>query len=365
FASREIAEAALESGEDERLRERRDVLANAERIATALRTAHDAFTAGEANAADALGAAAAALGGLERFGDDFARLGTAAAAIQAELGELATAVARRAESIDADPRELDAVVARLELVERLKKKYGGTLAAVVDAKTRFDATLGRVQGAGERKAALARERDEARTELERATAALSKARRDAARTCEKRIAAELRALAMPAARFEIAFESLDVPGPNGAERCEFRLAANPGEPARALARSASGGELSRVMLALTVVLADRNSQIALVFDEIDAGVGGATANAVGARLADLARDLQVVCVTHLAQIAAFADEQVALQKREERGTTTIELATLDAQSRLAELARMLSGASTGVSLQHARTLLKERRAATG
>jgi DNA repair protein RecN (Recombination protein N) len=117
------------------------------------------------------------------------------------------------------------------------------------------------------------------------------------------------------------------------------------------------------MLALTVVLADRGAGIALVFDEIDAGIGGATANAVGARLADLARDVQVVCVTHLAQIAAYADDQVALRKNEKNKQTTIELASLDRDDRLAELARMLSGETTGVSLQHARTLLRERKPA--
>ncbi|MBV8602279.1 MAG: DNA repair protein RecN [Candidatus Eremiobacteraeota bacterium] len=363
FAAREIGEAALEPGEDERLRERREVLANAERIATALRAAHDALSENEGNAADALGAAFASLAGLGRFGDEFASLSREAAAIQAAAGELASAIARRLESIESDPRELDAVTSRLELIERLKKKYGGTLEAVFEAKVRFDGIVAGFANVDERKAALRREREAAEGELVRAAGELSKARRDAARACEKKIAAELRELAMPAARFEIAFEQLAEIGPGGAERCEFRLAPNPGELPRALARSASGGELSRVMLALTVVLADRSSQAALVFDEIDAGVGGATANAVGARLADLARDLQVVCVTHLAQIAAFADEQVALQKREEKGTTTIELVRLDAQSRLAELARMLSGTTTGVSLQHARTLLKERRAA--
>ncbi len=152
---------------------------------------------------------------------------------------------------------------------------------------------------------------------------------------------------MPSARFEIVFESLEQIGQRGAERCEFMLAPNPGEPARSLGRSASGGELSRVMLALTVVLADRSARTAIIFDEIDAGVGGATANAVGARLADLARDLQVVCVTHLAQIAAYADRQVALRKTETKSATLIEIVDLDRDARLEELARMLSGATTG------------------
>lgn len=365
FALREISEAAPEIGEDERLRERRELLANAERIAGALRTAHDALSEGDGNASDALGAAAASLGGIVRFGRELGELADSASTLQNEIAELSTQIARRLESTDIDPRELDATTERLALLDRLKKKYGGNLEAVLDAKRRFESTLERYENADDLRAKLECARNEASEQLREAASALTSARRRAARACEKKIAAELAALAMPAARFEIAFEPLAEIGPRGAERCEFRLAANPGEPPRPLARSASGGELSRIMLALTVVLADRSARTALIFDEIDAGVGGATANAVGARLADLAADVQVICVTHLAQIAAFADEQVALRKRETKDTTLIELVALDRETRLAELARMLSGATSGVSLQHARTLLRERHAAAG
>lgn len=364
FASQEIAGAAPELGEDARLRERRDLLANADRIASALRAAHDVLIEGEASASDALGAAAASLESVARYDAQLAELAGALGALQSEVGEAAANVARRLESIDVDPGELDSVTARLELLDRLKKKYGGTLEAVLEAKAGFDRTVERVENADAHRVKLVRARDETAEELQSAAQSLTVMRRDAARKCEKRISAELTALAMPAARFEIAFERLDAAGPRGAERCEFLLAANPGEPPRSLARSASGGELSRVMLALTVVLADRSARTSLIFDEIDAGVGGATANAVGARLADLARDLQVVCVTHLAQIAAYADRQVALRKRDTKDRTLIELVELDRDARLEELARMLSGATTGVSLQHARTLLKERRVMT-
>ena len=365
FASREIADAAPQIGEDETLRERRDLLANAERIASALRIAQGALSEDERSASDALGCASSALGGIARFGRNFEELAAETGALQSEINELSARVARRLEAIDVDPRELDIVTARLELLDRLKKKYGGTLESVLEAKRTFDATLQSAENTDERRTRLMRARDEAAIELKSAATALTEARRRAARACEKKVAAELAALAMPAARFEIAFELLSEIGPRGVERCEFRLAPNPGEPPRSLARSASGGELSRVMLALTVVLADRSARTTLIFDEIDAGVGGATANAVGARLADLAVDLQVICVTHLAQIAAFADDQVALRKRETKDATLIELTSLDRDERLAELARMLSGATTGVSLQHARTLLRERHAAAG
>jgi len=366
FASREIADAAPEAGEEGRLRERRDLLVNAERIAGALRAAHAALTESESSASDSLGAAATSLSSVARYARELEELANAAGALQSETTELAGRLARQIEAVDIDPAELDSITGRLELLDRLKKKYGGSIEAVLEAKARFDETTKRFENADGHRTSLHRSRDEAIAELRDAAAKLTKLRHAAAKTCEKKISNELAALAMPKARFEIAFETLDQIGPRGAERCEFLLAPNPGEPARSLGRSASGGELSRVMLALTVVLADRSARTAIIFDEIDAGVGGATANAVGARLADLARDLQVVCVTHLAQIAAYADRQVALRKRDVKSdgkaATLIEIVDLDRDARLEELARMLSGATTGVSLQHAKTLLKERKA---
>jgi len=361
FASREIAEVAPVEGEDERLRERRDLLANAERVGGALRAAHEALGGDAASSAsDLLGSAASLLGQLSRYGEEFQELAGAAAALQSETGELAARVARRLEATAFDAGELDAVSERLAALDRLKKKYGPTLQDVLAAKRRFDELLERFAHSGDDRSRLERLRDEAARELADAAAVLTAARKKAARACEKRIQEELAALAMPAARFEVVLEPLSEVGLRGAERCEFRLSANPGEQPRPLARSASGGELSRVMLALCVVLADRSAQTTLIFDEIDAGVGGATANAVGARLAGLAADLQVVCVTHLAQIAAYADEQVALRKRESKNATTIELVALDRQGRLEEIARMLSGAATGVSLEHARVLLQRQ-----
>lgn len=360
FASREIAEIAPQPGEDDALRDRRELLANAERIAATLQTAHDAL-AGDADgtAANLFGTAASALTSLARYGKDFEEMAASAEALQSECAELASQIARRLENAGVDPAELEKVTERLSALDRLKKKYGPTLEAVLEAKLRFDETLERSEHGDEHRARLQRERDQAALELREAARELTAARKRAAAACEKRIAAELTALAMPSARFEIVLEPLEEIGSRGAERCEFRLAANPGEPPRTLARAASGGELSRVMLALTVVLADRSAQKTFVFDEIDAGVGGSTANAVGARLAGLAADLQVICVTHLAQIAAFADAQLALRKREAKETTTIELVPLDRQGRLAELARMLSGSTTGVSLEHAKVLLRD------
>ncbi len=186
-------------------------------------------------------------------------------------------------------------------------------------------------------------------------AELSALRRNAASALAGRVQTEIAALAMPAARFSIAFEPLGEIGPAGAERAELRLAANPGEPERPLAKSASGGELSRVLLGLVVALAAARDRAALVFDEIDAGIGGATAVAVGERLASSA---QVVLVTHLAPIAAHAGAHYTLRKFVRGGATIVALEPLAADgARTAEIARMLSGEATAVSLEHAAAII--------
>ena len=361
FAVAEIDEAGLEAHEDERLRERRDILANAERIVTALGTATAALE-GDGGAADALGSAAAALGSVARYGERFRALGETTTALQSEINDVAARIAGESEAVEADPAELEAIVARLDRLDRLKKKYGGSLAAVLETRAGFAALIDDDASRDERIAVL--ERDAARLDarLAERAAALSAKRMAAAGVLETLVASELGALAMPAARLRVVFESLERIGAGGAERAEFRLAPNPGEPERAIAKTASGGELSRVLLALIVAIADRRDRTALVFDEIDAGIGGATAAAVGVRLGRLARGTQVVVVTHLAQIASWADLHHALRKREIRGATVIELEPLGArQARLEEIARMLSGDATPVSLKHAATLVAGAR----
>lgn len=362
FAAAEIDAAAPDVDEDGRLRERRDVLANAERILTALGNAGAALE-DEGGAIDAVGSAAAALAPVAKFGERFTGLAAALAAVQGELGELAGRLARERDAVEGDPAALETTLARLDVLERLKKKYGGSIAAVLETRAGFGALIERDASRDERVAAREAEASRVRERLAGRAAVLSQQRRRAALELERLVAAELAALAMPTARFSVAFETLERIGPAGAERAELRLAPNPGEPERSIAKSASGGELSRVLLSLIVVIADRRDRTALVFDEIDAGIGGATALAVGARLGRLAQGAQVIVVTHLAQIASWADTHYALRKREARGATTIEVKTLGArQARLEEIARMLSGDANPVSLEHAATLVAGARA---
>jgi DNA repair protein RecN (Recombination protein N) len=361
FALREIGAAAIEDDdEDDRLRSRRDLLTNAERVLASLTTATAALE-DDGAAVDALGAAETALLGLARYGERFAELANAAAALQSDANELAARIARERDAVELDPAELDEIVARLDALDGLKKKYGGSLAAVRVRRDAFAAEIADVDDRDERIAAAQREAGALELALRDRAGALGARRRAAAGAIADAVRDELTALAMPAAQLRVALEPLDAIGPGGAERAELRFAANPGEPERALARVASGGELSRVLLALVVVLADRRDRTALVFDEIDAGIGGATASAVGARLARLAETAQVVCVTHLAQIASSGETHVALRKHVRGGVTTIGASALDDEARRVEIARMLSGDELGVALEHAAELLAARR----
>ena len=362
FALREIDEAAVLDDEDLRLRERRDYLANVERIAATLASAHEALAGSEASAVEALGTATAALATIERYGPKLAGIAATVASLQSEANDVAAAVARELDASEFDAEELETTTARLDALERLKKKYGGSIGAIREARTRFAETVERETTRDEREASLRAELELARAQLRSAANELSALRAQAARAIEKEVVRELGGLAMPAARFAVVLEPLAQIGLTGAESVEFGLSPNPGEPIRALARAASGGELARVLLALVVVLAGRRDQSALIFDEIDAGIGGATANAVGIRLGALAHVAQVLCVTHLAQIASWADRHYTLRKRDEAGATTIELVPLeDEPAILAEVARMLSGSAATIALEHAEALVREVR----
>jgi len=360
FAVDEIAAAGLVAGEDVMLRARRAVLANTEKTSAALRAAYEALRGDD----DPLGVAASALGPVARYNLRLAGLAETARALQSEVSDLAAAVAAEIDGAEFDPTEFDALTERLDALERLKKKYGGSMDAVFAARDRFEAMLEGDEARGERIAGLERDLAALDGELDRAGAQLSELRAAAAARVESAVRCELRELAMPNAEFSAALERTGAIGRDGFERCTFLLAANAGEERRPLARVASGGELSRVLLALVVTLAATEHARAFLFDEVDAGIGGATARAVGVRLHRLARRSQVICVTHLAQIASWADDHWTLRKRERGGATTIAVDHLPGgDERTAEVARMLSGESRGISAEHAQTLLREASAA--
>lgn len=359
FIAREIEEARLESGEVERLTERRIFLDNVERIALALHAAREALAADDGGATGAIGAAGAALAGVAKFDGRLSEMAGRAAALQAEAVELAADVAGVADAAEYDPAELEAINVRLDLIDRLKRKYAGSVEELGSVAQQARRTIDQYENRDRVVADFSAAAETAKRELSSAAAALTRLREKAAATLSKRVVAEFAEIALASGRFEVAFDPLERIGPHGAERVEFLFAANTGEAARPLTRVASGGELSRVLLALVVVLAAvRDARTALVFDEIDAGIGGATAAAVGARIGALARRGQVVCVTHLAQLATWADRHYVLDKLEQKRQTTIAVREIStAKDREAEIARMLSGEPQAVAVRHARALL--------
>lgn len=368
FGLEEIEAAAPEQGEDERLTGRRRYLDNIERIMLALRGAHDSLAGDEGSAADALGAAGTALDSIASIGTELAEMANAAGALQAEVNDVATRIARHLDESEFDPNEVESVNARLDVLDRLKRKYGETLDAVLTQAEEFRRTIALVENRDEVRAQLETALEQATVRLDALAGDLTSARKGSAEALKRQIEAELHDLAIPQARFDVAFEREPQIARHGAESAQFVFAANKGEPLRPLVRVASGGELSRVLLSLVVALSGTRERTALIFDEIDAGIGGATASAVGLRLGRLSSDAQVVCVTHLAQIASWADRHYVLEKLERDGATAIDVRELDgSKDRTAEIARMLSGEAHDAALRHAKTLLaqtKERRANT-
>ena len=285
-------------------------------------------------------------------------------AAAAELADAARELERYADAVEVDPERLAAVEERLALLERLRPKYGRSEDELFASRERLAAELAAISGGDERARALADEAARASERLVADAAELSAGRVPAAERLARTIEASLARLDLPGARLEVAVEALatadDMPcGASGAEQVELRFSANPGEAPRALRRVASGGELSRIFLALKNALRSAESGSVLIFDEIDAGIGGRAADRVGALLAELGAEHQVLCITHWPQIAAAATTQLRVVKRTQNGRTTAAVVRLDAEERVEELARMAGGARIGEATRaHARELLQ-------
>jgi DNA repair protein RecN (Recombination protein N) len=275
------------------------------------------------------------------------------------LSDLAADVASYASAIDTDPARLSAVSERRAALTALTRKYGDTVDEVLAWRDRAAERLTALDGTDERIGELRELTGRLQVELTAVAAELTAARREAASRLATAVTEELAALAMPHARLDVSVTERDDYGSSGRDRVELLLAANVGAEPRPLGKGASGGELSRVMLALEVSLAGTGTVPTYVFDEVDAGVGGAAAVEVGRRLARLARTAQVLVVTHLPQVAAFADRHVVVSKADDGSVTSSGLTVLDDEGRERELSRMMAGQSdSDNALAHARELLE-------
>ena len=359
----ELERAELTPGEEEELQARRDLLRNAADLAEATEAAHFALSGDEDSAG-----AAALLMEAEQALERMAGVSGELDALRAQLSEcrcLAQDAAETARDIrgsfDFEPGELDELEGRLDLLYRLKKKYGATVEDMLDYLERCRRELDEIQFADDTLLRLEQERAKALKEARKRAETLSQARKAAGEALQTRIQSELAQLDMPKVRFQVAFAPVEgETGLNGEgmDTVRFLMSANVGEDLKPIQKIASGGELARIMLALKNVLAENDDVATLVFDEVDTGVSGRAAQKVAQKLAQVARHKQVLCVTHLPQIAAMADVHFSVEKGEKAGRTYTAVEALDRGRRQAELARLTSGDQvTQASLDSAGELL--------
>ena len=371
FQKREIEEARLQAGEDERLEAEKRVLANAEKIYNAAMNAFDLLYEGNGSTAASLRAAHKQVEELARFEPKFQEALAVLEAARISVEDVGATVRDYAGGIHASPEHLVEVEDRLALIERLKRKYGPSLEDVIQFGADVARKLAEVENKDEILRQLRAKLDKEAERYLREARALSKKRADSARKLEKLVEAEINDLAMRA-RFRIEMTSSNEEAnwtTSGFDQVVYMISTNPGEPLRRLEHVASGGELSRVMLALKAsidagkapITAKKHhaAQRTLVFDEIDTGIGGRAAEAVGKKLKSLARLNQVLCVTHLPQIAAFGDHHFVIEKKEFGGRTRTSIRPVTGEERTEEVARMLSGAKlTETSRKHAEQMIK-------
>ncbi|MDK1021671.1 MAG: DNA repair protein RecN [Candidatus Hydrogenedentes bacterium] len=360
FEAEEIEKADLRPGEEAELKSRRNLIANAEKIFSLASNARRLLSeSGESSAAlDTLGAAVGNLEELAAIDERFGPMAAQARNAMAEVEALSSELFQYTEETDYDPRELDAVNGRLSTIQALQRKYGDTIEEVLAYRDRIVSEIEAFENRDRDLEELRCKHGELLTKAKNQARALSKRRKSAAAELDAKITASLQDLGIEGGRLEIDIQDAEL-NPSGMDQIAFMLTANPGEPPKALRQVASGGELSRIMLALKGVFADADRIPTLVFDEIDAGIGGPVATKVAFRLRDLARSHQTICITHLPQIAAAGFTHYHVSKTTRNGKTSTHVSRIDRGSRVEEVARLLDGSVTEVSLTHARALLKD------
>ena len=364
FQINELERAELQPGEEEELRDRRNLLRNGEKYLSALQGADYCLNGGDegGGAVQALREAEEALSAIHYLSDEMGELYQRLEQARCEVYDLASIVQDKREEFDFSPAELDQVEGRCDLLYRLKKKYGATVEDMLAYLDKCRAELDAIQTADDTLIQLQEKLTKSDKAVRAAGAELTKVRKAAAKALEDRIQKELRDLDMNKVRFSIQFEEKE-PSPDGCDTIRFLMSANAGEDLKPIAKIASGGELARIMLALKNVLAEQEAIGTLVFDEVDTGVSGRAAQKVAQKLAQVSRRKQVLCVTHLPQLAAMADTHFSVAKGEVKGRTFTHVIRMDREQRKAELARITGGSKvTDALLESAGELLDEAEA---
>lgn len=357
----EIASANLEAGEEERLNAEKTVLLNAERIRTALETAHMALSgAEEGSALSAIDTARRSMRDIAALNKDYEALGDKIEELYYAAEDISFVLRDTSENVESDMQRLEDIEQRLKLISDLKRKYGRTVEDVIDFGKDAGTKLNELENAEALAAELDAKLDKLKAEYNVAADELSKVRRAAGDRLKRDVLNELKDLGMAKAMFDVALSDASggEPRKGGRETAEFMLSANPGEPLKPLERVASGGELSRIMLCFKSIFADNDRVPTLIFDEIDTGISGRTAAVVGEKMLGIAKKHQVICVTHLAQIAALADAHLMVRKYDDGKNTFVETRQLNEEEKVQRIAQMMDGESDSPSaLTHARELI--------
>ena len=357
----ELRRAKLTPGEEEELTARRGMLRNAEKFLDAVAGADYALNGDDSGggALSALRQAQDALSGVRHLDDAFGQLYERLGEAYSEVYDIAATVEDKRGELDVSPGELDRVESRMDLLYRLKKKYGATVEDMLDYQARCEAELAQIEDAGDTLARLEQALSKAEKEARQAAQALSDARKAAAERLTAQILTELQQLDMGKIRFAVDFAEKPLDS-DGMDTVRFLMSANVGEELRPIHKIASGGELARIMLAMKNVLSEQDHVGTMVFDEVDTGVSGRAAQKVAEKLAQVSRRKQVLCVTHLPQLAAMADTHFSVEKGESKGRTFTRVVLLDREQRKAELARITGGSKvTDALLESAGELLDE------
>ncbi len=364
FQVNEIDTAVLKAGEEEELEEERKILANLNRLRELAEAAYSQIYGSEGSCTELLSSVimrVREMSAIDNRMEDTLKLIESAKPL---LDDAAFALRGHRERYEGEPQRLEIVEDRLELIVKLRKKYGDSIEEILSYRTEAEEELKALEATDERLDALAGEFAMKEKELFKAAASLSKKRGKTALELEGLVTSTLKELAFgsPLFRIDIRQERGDDEkekvGPGGMDRIEFLFSANPGEPPKPLSKIISGGELSRVMLALKSILADVDSVPVLIFDEVDAGIGGKTAETVGKKLERISGAHQLLCITHLPQIASFGEHHLKIEKKEKGGRVHVEARELTGKERQEEIARMLSGKVTELSRRHAEELLE-------
>jgi DNA repair protein RecN (Recombination protein N) len=355
----EIDGLGVKPGEDQELENERRVLKNVAKLSENVTAAYDALQESESSAAHNVTLALKRLEELARIDETLQPLVETLRPAQIAIQDASHELMHYLGNLEADPARLETVESRLAAMEKLKRKYGSTIEEILAFREQVASQLDAVENAAERRAALEQQIASLEASYRAEATKLRSARVKAARKLEKQVEAELVSLAMKGTQVKVEFREA-APAAHGMDELQFLVSANVGEELRPLDKVASGGELSRIALALKTSAPGGRGGRTLVFDEVDAGVGGSAAEAVGRRLKKISAGEQVLCVTHLAQIAGFADHHLVVSKRETKGRTVAEVTEVDGASRVREIGRMLSGERVPEeALRHAARLLRE------